>query len=90
MAHRIFGVIVGLFAVAVAGAAFRQARGWTAMRLLAAATPVLIATQVLLGAMTILYMRPVTVVVGHFAVGISLWIAWFTMALMARRAGAEQ
>jgi heme A synthase len=90
MAHRIFGVVAGLFAVAVAGAVFRQAKGWTAMRLLAAATPLLIATQVLLGAVTILYMRPVAVVVGHFAVGISLWIAWFSMALMARRAGGAR
>jgi len=89
MAHRWVGVLVGLYAMAVAGAVFRQARGWTTMRLLAALTPVLVGTQVLLGSLTILYLRPVPVVVAHFTIGVGLWILWFSMLLMARRAAAE-
>lgn len=86
MAHRILGVVAGLLLVAVAGAVFRQAAGWTRVRLLAAATPVLVAGQVLLGSLTILYHRPVAVVVAHFGIGALLWMTWFALTLVARRA----
>ena len=83
-------IVPTLFAAAVGGAVFWAARGVPRIRLMAISLPVLVAVQVLLGSLVILYFRPVWVVVFHFAVGGVLWVITLTMWLhLKRRVGGQ-
>lgn len=84
MVHRGFGVLVGIVTVAAAIAVWRRSAGWTAMRRLMLAAPVLVAAQITLGIYVVLTFRSTPVAVAHFAGAVALWALWITAFLMTR------
>jgi len=85
MIHRGFGVAVAVITTIAAVQVVRAGRGWTGLRALAAAAPVLAGVQIALGALTVLTLRSVPVAVGHFAGAAALWGAWMSMWFLTSR-----
>jgi cytochrome c oxidase assembly protein subunit 15 len=82
MIHRAVGCCVAIVTTIAAVQVFRAAKGWPALRRLAAFAPVLVATQIVLGVYVVLTMRYVPVAVAHFAGAAGLWALWMSMLLL--------
>jgi cytochrome c oxidase assembly protein subunit 15 len=92
MIHRAWGVVVALVTTVAAVQVWRHAEGWTWLRRLMLAAPVLVLAQVVLGIYVVLTFRSVPVAVAHFAGAASLWALWFSAWLMTgsrHRAAAD-
>ncbi len=76
MVHRGFGVVTALVTTIAAVQVWRRATTWPALRALMLVAPVVAATQVVLGIMTVLTLRRDLVAVGHFAGAMLLWSTW--------------
>ena len=87
MIHRAFGIVVGIVTTIAAVQVYRRSRDWPALRRLAAAAPVLVITQIVLGIYTVLTMRSVPVAVAHFAGAAALWALWISALLLTRARG---
>jgi heme a synthase len=92
MAHRLVGVVVGLFVTVAALYAARHLAGHPRLRALAVAVPVLVCSQIALGVATIWTVRAVPVTVAHVGGAAGLWAALVVLFLGARSAAslAEQ
>jgi heme A synthase len=82
MLHRAWGCVVAVVTVVAAVQVWRRAAGWTMLRRLMLAAPVLVAAQLVLGIYTVLTFRSVPVAVAHFAGAVSLWALWFSAWLL--------
>lgn len=82
MVHRGFGCLVAVLTSVAAVKVFRAAKGWPALRALAAVAPALVVVQIGLGVATVLSMRAVPIAVLHFAGAESLWTVWMSSLLL--------
>ena len=82
MVHRFGAVLAGLVVIAAAHAAMRAARG--RVRLLAAATLLLLTAQIVLGLYSVLSLIAIPVVVAHLVVGALLLAAMLAVTLHLR------
>lgn len=88
MAHRLFGVVVGLAVIAIGIGAARAVRG--GLRLLALAAPVLVVVQIGLGMWTVYTLKALAPVELHLGVGAILLAVTAGLALATRPAPARQ
>lgn len=86
MAHRLFGVVAGLLAIAAAIGATPKLAG--RLRTLARAIPVLVVVQIGLGLWTVRSMKHLHVVELHLAVGVLLLAACSLLVIATRAASA--
>ena len=84
MAHRIFGVLVALFAIEVSIRAARELGG--GLRRLAVAVPALVVAQIALGVWTVLSMVHLHIVETHLAVGVLLLLSLSVLAMRTEAA----
>jgi heme A synthase len=82
MIHRGFGTLVAIVTTVAAIQVYRRTHGWPALRALALIAPALVAAQVVLGVYSVLSLRAVPFVVGHFAGATALWAVWMSAWLM--------
>lgn len=93
MIHRGWGVVTALVTILAAIQVLRHANGWTSLRRMMMAAPVVVAGQILLGIYVIYSLRAVPVAVAHFAGAATLWGLWISAWFMTRgadRAAAER
>jgi heme A synthase len=86
MAHRLFGVLVGLFAISVGVRAAQKLGG--SLRRLGIALPILVVAQIGLGVWTVLSGIQLHVVEAHLAVGVLLLAATAILAFRTRGAAS--
>jgi cytochrome c oxidase assembly protein subunit 15 len=76
MLHRIVGVLVGLVVLGASFVVYRRSPRGSALRMLALASPLLVAVQVTLGVLAITTFRGVPVVAAHLGGAALLWGLW--------------